>query len=504
MPPDAPHPSHPAGTRAGNRPRNPRAVPANNTERTPMRATTAGLALTAAFLAFTASRRAHRRPVPPGPVRCRVVVVGAGFGGLAAARPLANRPGIHLTVIDRHDHHLFQPLLYQVATAALVPTDIAAPVRDVLPVSPRVEFVLGEVTAIDTVTRHVHLGPRSVPYDELVVATGSVPAYFGHDGWAEAAPGLKTLDDALTLRRRILSAFEAASAATDPADRDRLLTFVLIGGGPNGVEMAGSVAELARQMLAEDFHLPGARARTVLIEAGPRILAEFAPELSAYARRTLEALGVEIRTATKVTRIEPGLVHTETAMVPAGAIVWTAGTQATPVAAWLGVTPGHAGHVPVGPNLLVHGHGPVAVIGDAAAVTGQRLPGLAPVAKQQGRYAARAILARLRGQPRRRPFRYADYGTLAAIGRNHAVAEFGPVHLRGFPAWLAWAVAHIFFLISFRNRVLVSTQWLLAYTLNRRTGRLLTGEPARIPQPPVANPGYKVIPPSTNNVAPVT
>ena len=468
-----------------------------------MRAGTVGLALAAGTLAYAASRgrSARRREADDAaPVRCRVVVAGAGFGGLEAAMALAGRPGIDLVVIDRHNHHLFQPLLYQVATAALVPTDITAPVRDILPISGRVRVVMDTVTGVDAAKRHVLCGDRSFPYDELIVATGSQPSYFGHKDWAEAATGLKTLDDALALRRQILSSFEAAAVAAG-VERDRLLTFVLIGGGPNGVEMAGSIAELAREMLREDYDMPGARARIVLIEAGPRLMAEFTPELSDYTRRALESLGVEVQTGTAVTAIEPGAVHTKSASIPAGAIVWTAGTEATPVAAWLGVEPAKGGLVPVGPNLRLPGQDGVSVIGDAALVDGHRLPGLAPVAKQQGRYAARAILARLRGQPLRRPFRYKDYGTLAAIGRNRAVAEFGPVKLTGFPAWVTWAGAHIFFLIGFRSRVLVSMQWLLSYAEKRRVGRLITGDAL---QPAVAKPGFKVIAPPTNKPVPAT
>ena len=459
-----------------------------------MRAGTTGLALAAGALAFAAARRRSGRQRAAGanmPVRCRVVVVGAGFGGLEAAQALAGRPGVALTVIDRHNHHLFQPLLYQVATAALVPTDITAPVRDILPVSGRVDIVMDTVTGVDTAGRRVLCGNRAFPYDELILATGSQPSYFGHGEWATAATGIKTLDDALALRRQILSAFEAASRASG-AERDRLLTFALIGGGPNGVEMAGSIAELARQMLDRNYAMTGARARVVLIEAGPRLLAEFTPGLSDYSRRALESLGVEVRTGTSVTSIEPGIVHVGGEAIPAGAIVWTAGTEATPVASWLGVQPGKGGLVPVGPDLRVPGREAVAVIGDAALVDGQRLPGLAPVAKQQGRYVARAVLAGLRGRSRRRPFRYRDYGTLAAIGRNRAVAEFGPVKLTGFPAWATWGAAHIFFLIGFRNRILVSTQWLLAYAQNQRSGRLITGDAV---QPPITKLGYKAAQP---------
>ena len=419
--------------------------------------------------------RRSRRPA------CRIVVVGAGFGGLAAASRLAGRSGIHLTVIDAHNHHLFQPLLYQVATAALSPGDIASPVRRIFPESPSLKVLMERVTGVDTDAQLVLCGGQAVPYDELIIATGSQPSYFGHADWAELAPSLKTLDDALGLRQQILDVFEQASAAS-PADRGRLLTFVLIGGGPTGVEMAGSIAELARDVLARDFNLPDAQARIMLVEAGPRVLSAFTPDLSDYAAAALRTMGVEIRTGTSVTRIEPGMVHLGGQEVAAATVIWTAGTEATPVAKWLGIIPAQGGRVAVGPDLRLPGHPEVAVIGDAALALGRDgkpLPGLAPVAKQQGRFVARTILRRLRGQRAPGAFGYRDYGTLATIGRNKAVAEFGAVHLTGFPAWVTWAVAHIFFLIGFRNRVMVSAQWAFAYLTHERGNRLLIGRDAR-------------------------
>ncbi len=420
-------------------------------------------------------RRHSRRPV------CRVVVVGAGFGGLAVASRLVGRPGIHLTVIDAHNHHLFQPLLYQVATAALSPGDIASPVRSILPESPSLHVMMARVTGVDTGAQHVLCGGQAVPYDQLIIATGSQPSYFGHADWAELAPSLKTLDDALGLRQQILHVFEQASAAI-PADRGRLLTFVLIGGGPTGVEMAGSIAELARDVLARDFNLPGAQARIMLVEAGPRVLSAFTPDLSDYAAAALRTMGVEIRTGTSVTGIEPGTVHLGDQAVAAATVIWTAGTEATPVAKWLGVAPAHGGRVAVGPDLRIPGHPEVAVIGDAALALGsdgKPLPGLAPVAKQQGSFVARTILRRLHGRRAPGAFMYRDYGALATIGRNKAVAEFGAVHVTGFPAWITWAVAHIFFLIGFRNRVMVSAQWAFAYLTHERGNRLLIGREAR-------------------------
>ena len=462
--------------------------------------------LAAAGLAVGASRPPRRRR-RAGVSPWRVVVLGAGFGGLEAAKALASHPGIDLTVIDAHNHHLFQPLLYQVATAALAPTDIAAPVRDVVPESPGVRVFMETVTGIDVAGKRVLCGTRAVPYDTLVVSTGSRPSYFGHADWAEAATGLKTLDDALSLRRQIMSAFEAAALADTQAERDRLLTFVLIGGGPNGVEMAGSMAELATDVLRHNHSMPGARARIIVVEAGEKVLAEFTPALSDYTRRALQSLGVEVRTGSKVTDLKPGIVETSTGTIHAGVVVWTAGTEATPVAEWLGVKPGKQGLVPVGPGLGVPGLDGVYVIGDAALALGRgghKLPALAPVAKQQGRFVARAIRRRLRGLPTAPTFRYRNYGTLATIGRNRGVAEIGPLRLTGFAGWITWAVAHVFFLIGFRNRVLVSTQWVFTYLLNQRSGRLITGAAAPMPQPPVAKPGYKVMPPSTNKVAPVT
>ncbi len=411
----------------------------------------------------------------------RVVVLGAGFGGLSAAVSLSKCPDIDLTIIDSQNHHLFQPLLYQVATAALSPADIASPVRDIIPATARTRVMMGPVTGIDTQRRHVLCDGQRIAYDELVIATGSQPSYFGNDAWEQFAPGLKTLHDALDLRGRILLAFEHACTASDAAARDQLLTFMLIGGGPTGVEMAGSIAELTREMLASDHELSQAQPRIVLIEAGERVLAEFPDDLSDHAAASLKKLGVEVRTGAKVTSIENGVVHLEGEAIPSATIIWAAGTSATPVAEWLGIKPGKGGRVEVAADLRIPGHQDIQVIGDAALVlngAGKPLPALAPVAKQQGDYVARAIVRRLRGQRAPAPFSYRDYGTMATIGRAKAVAEFGHLHVTGWPAWSLWAVAHIFFLIGFRNRLMVSAQWAFAFATDRRPGRLIAWSPA--------------------------
>ena len=466
-----------------------RSFPSRTSSRTPSVSTLCFALAGGAVVGFLAGPRADAPPRPrrrrgAGGAPWRVVIVGAGFGGLSAANTLVGKAGVELTLIDAQNHHLFQPLLYQVATAALSSTDIASPVRAILPARSGVNVMMEEVTGIDTAGRRVLYAGGAVPYDELIVSTGSRPSYFGHEDWSEIAPGLKTLEDALVLRRRILEAFEQAAGA-DEAERARLLTFVLIGGGSTGVEMAGAIAELASDMLARDYNLPDVHPRILLVEAGPRVLAGFAEELGAFAARKLQQMGVEIRTDTKVTGLEDGVVVLGDERVAAGNVIWTAGTEATPVAKWLGVEPGHGGRVSVGADLRVPGHPEVAVIGDAALAhgrDGRELPGLAPVAKQQGEFVARGILRRRRGYrssqagggPRALPpFSYRDYGTLATIGRGKAVAAFGPLRITGVLAWLTWAVAHIFFLIGFRNRIAVSTQWLFAYLAHQRAGRLI-------------------------------
>jgi NADH dehydrogenase len=411
----------------------------------------------------------------------RVVIVGAGFGGLSAAKVLAGKP-FDITVIDQHNYHLFQPLLYQVATAGLSPADIASPIRGILAREQNVNVILGKVSAIDTERREVLADGRRVPYDILILATGARHAYFGHGEWAASAPGLKTIDDATYIRRRILLAFEKAETETDPAERARLLNFVIVGGGPTGVEMAGAIAELANRALAKDFRSIDPRAaRIILVEAAPRLLTPFDPPLSEAARTSLEQLGVEVRTGSAVTALDDAGVSidqgSEATRIEARTVVWAAGVMASPAGQWLGVETDRAGRVKVAPDLSVPGLRDVFVIGDTAALDdarGNPLPGVAPVAKQQGIYVARLLLAQQKGETLP-PFRYRDYGSLATIGRKRAVIQMGRFRLKGFFAWLMWCVAHIYYLIGFRNRFVVAISWLWNYLTFQRATRLITG-----------------------------
>jgi NADH dehydrogenase len=408
----------------------------------------------------------------------RVVVVGAGFGGLAAATGLRTAP-VAVTVIDKRNYHLFQPLLYQVATAALSPADIATPIRAILRGQTNAEVLLAKVANIDKERREVVLEDRRVPYDYLIVATGARHAYFGHDEWERFAPGLKKIDDATELRRRILLAFEQAEIATDEAERRRLLTFVVIGGGPTGVEMAGAIAELAKMALARDFrHIDPRQARILLIEAGPRILTAFPPKLSEKAERALSRLGVEVRTGTPVTACDEDGVQLGEERIPSRCIVWGAGVAASPAAKWLDAERDRAGRVMVEPDLTLPGHPEIFVIGDTAHALdaeGKPLPGVAPVAKQQGKYVAKLIQTRLADRPSPGPFRYRNLGNMATIGRRAAVADFGWLRVNGRFAWLLWGLVHIYFLIGFRNRVAVLLDWLWAYLTFQRGARLITG-----------------------------
>ncbi|MBV8397901.1 MAG: NAD(P)/FAD-dependent oxidoreductase [Acetobacteraceae bacterium] len=414
--------------------------------------------------------------------RPRVVVIGAGFGGLTAAMRLGCVEA-DVTVIDRHNYHLFQPLLYQVATAALSPADIAAPIRGILSRQANTTVILDTVTGIDMPGRAVLLSERRIPYDQLVIATGAREAYFGHDEWAAVTSGLKKIEDATIMRRRILVAFEHAEESDDEEERRRLLTFVIIGGGPTGVELAGALAELARAALARDFRrIDPTTARIVLVESHPRLLAGFPSELSTAAAKALTRLGVELRLGAKVSRCDDCAAVLGEERIESRTLIWAAGVAASPAAKWLGVEPGRAGRVPVGRDLTVPGRPEIFVIGDTAEVEGPHgpLPGVTPVAKQQGAYVARVIAARLAGKSAPVPFRYRGFGNLATIGRKEAVADFGRLKLTGRLAWLVWGAAHIYFLVGFRNRIAVAVDWLWSYLTYQRGARLITGEEMRM------------------------
>jgi NADH dehydrogenase len=427
-----------------------------------------------AALAWRARRAAVRAAPPAGAPR--VVIVGAGFAGLAAARALAGRP-VQVVVVDRRNHHLFQPLLYQVATAALSPGDIAAPVRHVLRAQRNAEVILGDVARIDVGARHLELADGSrVPYDLLVVATGATHSYFGRTEWEPFAPGLKTLEDALEIRRRVLTAYERAERETDPAALRALLTFVVVGAGPTGVELAGALAEIARHTLAADFrHISPAGARVVLLEAAPRVLPTYPERLSAAARRQLERLGVEVRTGAQVTGIDGDGVEAGGDRIPSRTVLWGAGVSASPLARSLGAALDRSGRVEVLPDLSVPGHPEVFVAGDLARIVqgGAPVPGVAPAAIQAGRRAARNAVRRARGRGTL-PFRYRDRGMLATIGRGAAVGTVKGRELAGLPAWLAWLGVHIAYLIGFRNRVAVLLEWAWSYATFKRGARLIT------------------------------
>ena len=408
-----------------------------------------------------------------------VLILGGGFAGLYAARALKRVP-VRVTLVDRRNHHLFQPMLYQVATAALNPSDIAAPIRSVLRDQPDTEVLLGDVESIDLVNRRVVLtdGADST-YDYLIIATGARHSYFGHDEWERFAPGLKSIEDALTIRQRVLLAFEKAEREADPVRRHALLTFVIVGGGPTGVEMAGAVAELRRYALRRDFRRIDPREATVLLlEGGQRLLTSYPQSLSDRAKRDLRRLGVEVRTETLVTNIRPGSVQAAGWTIPTQTVIWAAGNEASPVLRTLGTPLDNAGRAIVEPDCTIPGHPEIFVLGDAALFNHQEggpLPGISPVAIQMGEYAARTIEGDLEGRPRR-AFNYWDKGQLAVIGRGHAVADIWKLHFGGFIAWLIWTFVHIFFLIGFRNRILVMIQWAWSYLTFGRGARLITIE----------------------------
>jgi NADH:ubiquinone reductase (H+-translocating) len=405
-----------------------------------------------------------------------VIIVGAGFGGLEAAKKIACE-NVRVTVIDRTNYHLFQPLLYQVATAALSPADIAAPVRAVLSKCRNVEVILAEVQSVDVDAKKVKTVDLEIDYDYLILATGARHSYFGHDEWEKLAPGLKSLEDAVELRRRILLAFEYAEKTTDEAARRAAMNFVIIGGGPTGVEMAGAIAEISRHTLAKDFrHINPSEARVILIEGEPRLLAAYPPDLSESARKQLVELGVEVRPGTRATNLTEAGVQIGDEFIPCRVKIWAAGNNASFVGKTLGIPVDRVGRVIVNDDLTIPGHPEVQVIGDLANFphqTGEPLPGISPVAMQQGRHAARNVLAMIKGRKPQR-FRYWDKGTMATIGRNKAVADLKFMHLSGLPAWLAWLFVHIVFLVGFRNRLLVLFQWAWAYLTFDKGARLIT------------------------------
>lgn len=409
-----------------------------------------------------------------------LVVVGGGFAGLWATRALA-RERIRITLVDRRNHHLFQPLLYQVATAGLSAPDIAAPLRHILGHQRNVEVRLGEVVAIDKQARQIRMADGStLDYDSLLLATGATHAYFGNDQWADDAPGLKTLDDAIALRRKLLLAFERAEAEPDPAKKAAWLSFAVVGGGPTGVELAGTLAEIARHTLRNEFrHIDPASAKVRLIEAGPRVLSSFPEVLSLKARRQLEKLGVEVLTGTPVSDIDSQGFTLGDQFVPARTVVWAAGVAASPLARTLDVPLDRAGRVPVQPDLALPDHPELFVAGDLAALSqadGKPVPGVAPAAKQMGKYVAEVIRAHLHGTPAPGPFKYADFGNLATIGRMAAIVHLGRLQLSGVLAWWFWLAAHVFFLIGFRNRIVVLLNWAVAYWSYQRSARIIFGD----------------------------
>ncbi len=407
----------------------------------------------------------------------RVVIVGAGFGGLYAARKLANQP-VKVTIVDRRNHHTFQPLLYQVATAGLSPGEIAYPIRAIFRDAKNTEVLLDEVTGFDLDRRQVKMDEGRLDYDYLIIGGGATHAYFGHDEWEPIAPGLKTVEDATEIRRRILLAFELAERRASLEHRHTGLNFVIVGAGPTGVELAGAVAEIAHRVVAGNFRaIDPSRARIVLVEAGPRVLPTYAEDLSHSAERQLRRLGVEVMVNAKVTAVEPHAVHLGDTVLPAEVILWAAGVAASPLGRMLGCPLDRAGRVIVGPDLTIPDHPEVFVIGDMAASKredGTLVPGVAPAAIQMGEYAARTILEDVSGKPHR-PFHYWDKGSLATIGRNAGIAQIGRLHLSGFVAWMAWLTVHIYFLIGFRNRLQVLWEWTWAYFRFQRGARLITG-----------------------------
>jgi NADH dehydrogenase len=409
--------------------------------------------------------------------RPQVVIIGGGFGGIEAAKALARAP-VDVVLVDRQNHHCFQPLLYQVATAALSPADIAWPIRAMLSRQENVRVVMAQVSAIDTAAHVVKAGSLSLPYDYLVLATGVTHSYFGHDEWAPAAPGLKNIEDARLIRARFLLAFERAEIAEDEAERRKLLTFVIVGGGPTGVEMAGSIAEVASRTLRDDFRrIDPATSRIILIEAGPRILPAFPENLSNYAQRALEKMGVEVKLNTAVIGCDSSGVSFANGRIDSATVIWAAGVAASPAAQWIDAEHDRAGRIKVAADLSVPGRPDIFVAGDLASAqdkAGKPLPGVAPVAKQMGRYVGKLIAARTAAGTAEKPFVYRHYGDLATIGRKAALVKLGRFELTGFLGWLFWGVAHIYFLIGIRNRFVIAVTWLWSYLTFRRGARLIS------------------------------
>jgi NADH:ubiquinone reductase (H+-translocating) len=414
----------------------------------------------------------NSKPIP------QIVIIGAGFGGLKAALKLAHYP-VRITLLDRTNHHTFQPLLYQVATAGLSPGEIAAPIRWIVRGHRNIEVLLGEAQDFDLDRHVVKLGDQELPYDYLIVAAGASHAYFGHDEWEPLAPGLKTIEDALEIRRRVLLAFELAERQAASGGPQVQLNFVIVGGGPTGVELAGTLSEIARRALADEFNsIDPKRTQIILLEGGPRILPAYPEDLSRSAENQLRRLGVEVHTSTMVTGVEPAAVRMGATSLPAVVILWAAGVAASPLARKLSAPLDRAGRVLVNPDLSIPGHPEIFVIGDLAAIkdeNGQMVPGVAPAAIQQGKATARNIAHDLQGKPRQK-FHYLNKGNLATIGRAAAIAQFGKIHVSGFIAWLSWLFVHIFFLIGFRNRIIVLIQWAWSYFTYERGARLITGD----------------------------
>jgi NADH dehydrogenase len=407
-----------------------------------------------------------------------VVIVGAGFGGLTAIEQLAGAP-VRITLVDQRNHHIFQPLLYQAATASLTPSDIAWPIRTLVRSRHEVMTLLEEVVGVQADSNRVVLKDgTTLAYDTLILATGARHAYFGHDDWESFAPGLKTIEDATAIRRRILLAFEHAELEPDRQVREALLTFVIVGGGPTGVELAGTIAELARDTLPRDFRrIETQKARVVLLEAGPRILSNYAPDLSQYAQRSLEKIGIEIRLGSAVTDCRADGVMIGNEFLPARTLIWAAGVAASPAAQWLNAPADRAGRLQVNPDLTVPGHSNIFAIGDTIAINrvdGSPVPGIAPAAKQEGAFVAKRIKQRLRGNPSDVRFRYHHQGDLAQIGKGRAVTDFGWIKLKGMLAWWLWGIVHIYFLIGLRTRLSVALSWLWNYARDSRSARLIT------------------------------